>query len=92
MYVSGHDCVSVSLQTRLHNIAVGFNYHSNELSTEDKITLHTVEGYLEFKVNISMLDDISSVWGQAMGQGKKRKGKNRNKREMRERREREGGR
>lgn len=29
---------------------VGFNYHSDELSTEDKITLYTVEGYLDFKV------------------------------------------
>ena len=31
-------------------VHAGFNYHSDELSTEDKITLYAVEGYLDFKV------------------------------------------
>lgn len=33
------------------NSLAGFNYHSDELSTEDKITLYTVEGYLDLKVH-----------------------------------------
>lgn len=28
----------------------GFQYYSDELSTEDKITLCIIEGYLDFKV------------------------------------------
>lgn len=38
------------------SISVGFNYHSEELLVEDKVTLHTIEGYLDFKVQWTNTD------------------------------------
>ena len=41
-------------------VHAGFNYHSDELSTEDKITLYAVEGYLDFKVSwLHVLKELS---------------------------------
>ena len=42
-------------------ISIGLNYHSDELSTEDKITLYTVEGYLDFKVQETVLTENSLI-------------------------------
>ena len=32
------------------SISLGFNFHSDELLVEDKVTLRIIEGYLDFKV------------------------------------------
>lgn len=36
--------------------AVGFQYPSEELSAEDKITLCIIESYLDFKVRVTASD------------------------------------
>ena len=44
------------------SIPVGFNYHSDELSTEDKVTLYIVEGYLDFKVHLVLENFLSRTF------------------------------